>query len=177
MYLAAWENPAVNTQRARAESYTSRWPLRAGGELAGAACSQLLPSYSQVSLNELLVSRPPNRTQRLRAESKAMAVWSRGVGATQLVRFCIQPAPSYSQVSLSSPLLEPPNKTLRPRVLSYANAAWPRTGGATGVTTWYQLAPSYSHVSLRPSPPNNTTRPRAVRSEEHTSELQSLAYR
>src|SRR3546814_9305802 len=57
----------------------------------------------------------------------------------------------------------PPNSTVRSRAASYAITAPLRALGATGVESRRQRRPSHSSVS-----PNGT------RSEEHTSELQSL---
>src|SRR3977135_3447891 len=87
---------------------------RAGGEVAGASCTQLDPVHAQVSFRNPALPRPPKRTSRV--PSHARLASNRALG--EVTGFCCDHAPalrSQVQVSFKAPAaVAPPNNTICP---------------------------------------------------------------
>jgi hypothetical protein len=74
--------PPNSTMRPRAASYTMPCPLRAGGEVAGVTCCQVVPSQSHVSSKLSSALPPPNNTATRWASSYASPCAVRADGAS-----------------------------------------------------------------------------------------------
>src|ERR1035441_6219606 len=165
-------------------------PVRAVGLVCGDSCVQLEPFHTHVSFKTLLfaptIPIPPNRRTWPWADSFAIAKRYRADGLV-CGAFFVQLEPSHTQVSPRKfPLASPPNKTTWRCAESYAIPWAARAGGLVCGDFWVQLEPSHTHVSpkvsgyvppaARSDVPDGGFAPPNRRSEEHTSELQSLRH-
>ncbi len=93
---------------------------RAGGEVAGFFCVQVVPFHSQVAEVRPALPEPPNSTLTPRALSYAIDAAAKTGGDVDGDR-CAHSEPFHSHVSLrfpGPPSVLPPNRTLTPRAES-----------------------------------------------------------
>ena len=99
------------------------WPYRALGEEVGLTLTQVVPSYSQVSLSEAVPVDPPKRTTRPRPASYAMPIELRA-GGDAVGAATDQVVPSRSKVLFDRCVPDeiPPKSTKRERRPSHTMA-------------------------------------------------------